>query len=112
MGLDLKIIGSNTKILPSDSSYDDYSLNSEYIWYDFIKLSSNIPNSIRDGNTLCKLCDTVVKDNGDIDFTFDTYIFTYDTFMNELKFESELISRVKNLIRNKPKTQYLFLQIF
>lgn len=111
MGLDLKIIGSNTKILPSDSSYDDYSLNNEYIWYDFIKLSSNIPNSIRDGNTLCKLCDTVVKDNCDRDFTFDTYIFTYDTFMNELKFESELISRVKNLIRTKPKTQYLFLQI-
>lgn len=112
MGLDLKIIGSNTKILPSDSSYDNYSLNNEYIWYDFIKLSSNIPNSIGDANTLCKLCETFVKDSGDDDFHFDTYIFNYDLFINEVNFDSELLLKIKDLIGGKPKTKYLFFQIF
>jgi len=112
MGLDLKIIGSKTKILPTDNNYDEYSINNDYVWYDFISLSSNIPNSIRDANTLCNLCETFVEDNGDMDFHFNTYIFNYDNFMKDINFESELLLRIKDLISNKPKTKYLFFQIF
>ena len=112
MGLDLKIIGCNTKILPTDSTYDEYSKNNDYVWTDSIKLSTNIPNSIRDANLLCELCETFVEDNGDDDFTFNTYIFSYDLFVNKVSFNSELLVIIKDLLGSKSKTKYLFFQIF
>lgn len=110
MGYDLTFKGSNTCNIDgadyattiNDYVYDDFfTLNSDFGWTDGFEIRDNAP--------------IFVKDNGTNDFTWDTGIYPYEDLVCKLLGKSKFNKTYEFLlseIQKRPKTKYIFIQIF
>ena len=120
MGLDLKIFGSMTNWTPDNPKYKDYEKkgkggwSNEVIndirWSEFIELTSE---DWAEAVHLVKDAPLFTKENGDVDFTWDTGIYTSEELVKLVsESNSQLAIKIQGVLLKQPNTNYFFVQIF
>ena len=120
MGLDLKIIGSMTNWTPDNPKYKDYEKKgkggwsnkviNDIRWSEFIDLTSE---DWTEALHLVREAPLFAEDNGDVDFTWDTGIYTSEELVKLIsESNSNLAIKIQKVLMEQLNTKYFFIQLF